>query len=283
MSGFQLSYSKNTQGAEFLLLGTSARNSAVGGSFSALDSFSNPAAKYFNENIQASLTHLEWLEDVKQENVGYTQQVKDIGVCGFNLLYLFTDIAGYDINANKIAAFSNYDLCAGFSFSKIVADKIIGGVTLKYIQQSLEKENASSMALDLGAIYRYDDKIDIGLSLLNAGSPMTLVKESYLLPLTLNLGASYKIAETTLGLNIEEQLNEGYMSIGLGGEYWALNFLAVRAGYTIKKENSLGSILGLSAGVGFRFNQYTIDYSFNPYSDFGISHRITFNLEFFRL
>jgi hypothetical protein len=61
----------------------------------------------------------------------------------------------------------------------------------------------------------------------------------------------------------------------LGLEYWLLNSLALRGGY------QLGYDVGdLSAGAGFRFGGFGLDYAFVPYSVLGNSHRVSVNYAF---
>jgi hypothetical protein len=61
----------------------------------------------------------------------------------------------------------------------------------------------------------------------------------------------------------------------LGLEYWLLNSLALRGGYQLGYDGG-----DLSAGAGFRFGGFGLDYAFVPYSVLGNSHRVSVNYAF---
>jgi hypothetical protein len=61
------------------------------------------------------------------------------------------------------------------------------------------------------------------------------------------------------------------MSTYFGGEYLIKEVLYLRAGYQTGYDNR-----GLSAGAGFVYKEFRIDYAFVPYqSDLGNSHRFS--------
>ncbi len=61
----------------------------------------------------------------------------------------------------------------------------------------------------------------------------------------------------------------------LGAEYWLLNSMALRGGYEFGYDLS-----GLTAGAGFRYQNFEVDYAFVPYSVLGNSHRLSASYAF---
>jgi hypothetical protein len=276
---FQNAYSREAQGADFLLLGVDARTSAMGEGLDAVSNYSNPAAAASIETSEVSAMHDEYLLDYKEEFLGISHNFENIGVVGINATYLHTDIQGRDSAGNRSGNFQAYDLSAGVSYARELSKHFSAGLSCKMIQQNIEQATAMGQAVDLGLMYKLD-KLNLGASLLNLGTRMKFIREEYALPLVVNVGASYAFDFATLGVNIKQQPYQDYASIGLGGECWLLNFFSVRAGYTIEAENDQGSLFGASAGVGFKFKDSCFDYCFNPYADLGQTHRLTMRLKF---
>src|SRR5215471_2504536 len=56
---------------------------------------------------------------------------------------------------------------------------------------------------------------------------------------------------------------------------------SLRIGYRYQtKKPDLGGLAGLTAGIGLRHNNMSLDYAFVPLGDLGQTHRISFNLRF---
>ncbi|MEK7745767.1 MAG: hypothetical protein AAB576_03810, partial [Elusimicrobiota bacterium] len=64
--------------------------------------------------------------------------------------------------------------------------------------------------------------------------------------------------------------------VGFGAEAVIARALPVRLGFNTRNDAELG----ITAGVGWRFRDFMLDYAFVPYGDLGISHRISVTWQF---
>jgi hypothetical protein len=63
--------------------------------------------------------------------------------------------------------------------------------------------------------------------------------------------------------------------IAAGAEYEPHPVLVLRAGYCHMLENQeLEGLTGLTAGLGFRFQAWGLDYAFQPFGELAVSHRV---------
>jgi len=66
-------------------------------------------------------------------------------------------------------------------------------------------------------------------------------------------------------------------------EYHPVSILALRAGYKTMKNPDLGGLTGVSGGMGINLGKFNFDYSFTPFGDLGISHRVSLLIRFSRI
>jgi len=104
------------------------------------------------------------------------------------------------------------------------------------------------------------------------------------LPMRLALGAAYKLERGTLAAEVTNAPRAGGTDAGFGGEYQAMKNVFLRAGYTtqtaITGGSSFDAARGLTLGVGFRADRWTIDYAAVPMGELGTTHRFTLGARF---
>lgn len=277
-------------GAEFLLIGAGARPSAMGGAFvSVADDINavqwNPAGMAMIRGREITATHSKWLSGINYGFVGYSHSGGKSGSFGISAIYLYMeDMIGRSLSGNETNPFGAYDISINLSYGRRILKDVSLGASMKFIQQNIEEEYASNIAFDFGGLYEIcNSKIIIGGSLLNLGPKMKFVKEEFLLPLTLNLGIGYKFNSTLFALDIKYGIYEEDISLNTGAEYRLMDFFVLRGGYIIRLTPALRELDGItdmSAGAGFNFNDYKIDYAFVPFADLGNTHRISFTTKF---
>jgi hypothetical protein len=269
------------QGAEFLLLANNARTAALAEGLDAVSGYSNPAAGVLIPGSEITAMYDRWLEEINHEALSYNQALSGIGALGVNATFLHMEMPGYDSAGTATSDFAVYNLGVSASFARNISKDFAAGVSVTYIQQRIEQENSAGLAFSGGGLWHVGD-LYLGASVLNLGPKLKFIEEEYSLPLVLDLGASYSLGAATVGVNCKYQPNQQYASFGLGGEYRPFEFLGLRAGYTVKPENSQNAIMGLAAGAGFRLGPYQLDYCYAPYADLGQSHRISIDIQFGR-
>jgi len=151
------------------------------------------------------------------------------------------------------------------------------------VTSRIEDEKADpGVGIDLGAIYRPKENLQLGLRVQNLLSlKMKFIEEKEALPLSLNLGIAYFIPELfkadrlTLLLDLKIP-NDNDIAASLGAEYLFREKFAARLGY----RSDIDQGPGISVGLGLGHKNYTFDYAFLPYGDLDDTHRLSFGISF---
>jgi len=284
-------FSENT-GASFLKIGVGARPVGLGNAFTAIANDVtainwNPGGLSQLTQRQISAMHSQWIVDSNLDYIGFASPLKS-GVFGGSVIVLSQgDMEGRDENRQQTTSFGASDMAVTFSFSKnlLLSNKrFIGlGANLKIIQQKIESEQATGVAVDLGALYHFNKSpVTAGLSIQNLGPQMKFINEGYNLPLSVTAGLGYNIGAVTVGLDVKQQIYDNQTIVSIGTEFLPINTLALRAGYlsTNQLVNSVTDVSGLGAGFGVKLFGTQTDYSFVPYGVLGNTHRVSFSAKF---
>lgn len=268
---------------DFLKIDTNARPAALGGTFVAVaDDVNaigyNPAGLGDVEKDQATFMYNQWFQGVRQEYIGFVHK-KGFGA---SINYLnYGDIQRTTINNPRgigLDKFSNYDFSLSAGYGKRVLDRLLLGMSLKYITETIDKYSAWSLAMDGGVLYRIPAiNLDIGLALQNIGTTVKFRTTAEDLPLNLKLGLCYRFLNKKglVALDFNKQI-DGIYSFNFGAEYSLVNFLILRAGFNGR--NQVDS--GLVGGLGINYSDFVLDYAISPYGDLGLTHRISISRKF---
>jgi hypothetical protein len=281
-----------TSGADFLTIGVGARPMAMGGAFTAVDVGAdanavnwNPAALGLIDKAGVTASYNSLFVDENQGFFGYAAPIgKDGGVWAGGLNYLSVakiERRGTTDTETPVSTFDNQNYAASLSYARSFGPGIQAGGTLKYVRTALDTLKENAMAVDAGILARTPvENLTVGAAMRNFGT--NIGPDS--MPLTFKGGAAYKLLQNKLVLasDIDWLTTErrGYWSFGT--EFWVSRNLAVRAGYQLGhgSDQLQSSLVGLGAGLGVKFNRFTMDYAFIPYGDLGDTHRMTIGLRF---
>ncbi|OGS23008.1 MAG: hypothetical protein A2252_06330 [Elusimicrobia bacterium RIFOXYA2_FULL_39_19] len=285
-------------GASFLKIGIGARPVGLGNAFTAIANDVtainwNPGGLSQLTQRQISAMHSQWIVDSNLDYIGFASPLKS-GVFGGSVIVLSQgEMEGRDENRQQTASFGASDMAVTFSFSKnlLLSNKrSIGlGANLKIIQQKIESEQATGVAVDLGALYHFPSlPFTAGLSIQNLGPQMKFISEGYNLPLTVATGLGYNIGGVTIALDVKQQVYENQTIVSIGTEFLPINTLALRAGYllpaitqsTLNKTDLSTDYSGFGGGIGIKLFGTQTDYSFVPYGVLGNTHRVSFSAKF---
>jgi hypothetical protein len=284
--GFLSDGDRGTTGANFLKIGVGARASGMGGAFvgiadDATSIYWNTAGLSQLEQQEIVFVHNEWYQDVKYEYFGYSLPVKSRSTLGFSITYLdLGSFQGYDALDNPTSDFSAYGavFCAAYAYK--ISPSISLGIGLKGIQEKLEEEKASSLALDFGFIYR-PGRLSLGIAYTNLGSSMKFIQEKEPLPSKLTLGIGYKLFQDRVSLGWDLELpGDDKPVFKQGLEYGYEESLFLRLGYEYKTSARNLEGTGVSLGGGFKYSNWEIDYTYSPNQELGDSHRISLAYRF---
>ena len=314
---------KGTTGAEQLLIPVGARGIATGGAFLAnitgLESiYYNPAGLDVYPQTEAMFSYVNYLADINISYFAIGTALGDFGSIGLDLKsFDFGDIpvTTEDFPDGTGQTYSPSFLTLGFTYSKVLTDRISIGTNLKLVSENIQNTNATGFALDAGVQYRFSDALMIGAAVKNIGSDMSysgqdlssrtgipgsipgsssgsyeIITEGFQIPSFFQLSMTY-------ALNINEQNNllfagaytannsfEDIANFGL--EYGFMNNFFVRGGYNFLVENASDYIYGLTFGAGLDYKiggevGFVFDYAFRDVKDFpSANHVFTIKLSF---
>ncbi|HUV59146.1 MAG TPA: PorV/PorQ family protein [Desulfatiglandales bacterium] len=273
-----------TSSVSFLRIDTGARPVGMGGVFCGIaDDVNaihyNPAGIIQLKRKEIIVTHNEWIEGIRTESLGYAHPVNKYWVLGLTLDYLYiTGLVERDVYGNESGkTFGGNNGVLALALGRKLQDNISVGANFKIIREAVKDKNSLAYAMDIGFLYRLT-KLKLGIAVQNLGTKIKLYEEAFSLPLNFKFGLGYKLIENMeLGLDVNIPM-DNEIDVRMGSEYWVASTIALRVGYKTNQEEHTG--IGVSAGLGFRYRNYQIDYSFLPFGDLGNTHRISLNVKF---
>ncbi|MFQ3675288.1 MAG: PorV/PorQ family protein [Endomicrobiia bacterium] len=279
-----------TTGAQFLKITQGVRPNGMGNAFVGvaddINSINyNPSGLGFLSDTEILLTHNQWIEEINIEHIAASHKINSIGTIGFSgTMLTMGNIDKYDNTGTALnETFTASDISIGLSYSRLINDKTSVGLVLKYIQQKIEKEQATALGTDIGILYRgitvAEKVLPIGFAIKNVGTEIKFREEGSPLPMIVSVGVSYEPLKSLISAVDIRYSNEQQVSFALGIEKKVLFKqigLNVRAGYdTAVLQSQSGGLAGLSAGLGIETKlPLGIDFSWTPQGDvFGNTYR----------
>jgi long-subunit fatty acid transport protein len=164
------------------------------------------------------------------------------------------------------------------------------GLTAKYISKSLAGASASSIAFDLGMLYRTPiPHLTAGFNIQNVGMGMKFDQVEDPLPMNFKIGVAYKMFDDNFTLAYDTNIpTDNAVSASLGGEYWYKDTLVGRFGYQFQgsidqNQVGIGGKAGLYLGAGVKIsvfgNYMGLDYAWTDVGFLGSNHH--FALDFY--
>lgn len=267
----------------------SARIAGMGEAYTAVSGdvvsmHSNPAGLSSLEGMEITTMYQRGLDEDNSANVLFGKKF-GFGTLGASVLYYDTGkIEMYDSLGNEISKVGQRDVIATVGAGIPLYENKIGvGMNIKGISSQIFGETASAVAVDAGVQYRGLLKnLDVGFSVLNAGTKLTYVSEGDDLPMNIRLGAAYiggnETNQVSVNVDIPYYVNEEETLVSAGVEYIFNNLIAVRGGYKMK--SSSDDEQGVSAGVGFNWNNLSVDYAIGFTNNLDNPHHVSINMKF---
>jgi hypothetical protein len=310
-----------TTAAPFLKIGAGARAVALGGNFTGLANdasalYWNPAGITNLESISFSVTHSNWFAGISHDYLAFTTPVGSAGALGVEVIYL----ASGDIEQTTLQEqdgtgifYDASDIAFGMTYARELTDRFSVAMKAKFIRQTIYSEEASTMAVDFGTMYRTDfHGLTIGMNLANFGGSLQMLgndlsvvsedpisgeqtetvfnTESWPLPIVFRVGIAMDVAgpehsffpmsgnRVTLVMDGAHP-NDNYETFGAGVEYEWNDLLALRGGYRANHDTenlSLGGGLNLIlAGL-----HVSLDYAWADMGDLDAVQRFTAAISF---
>ncbi|HLD28991.1 MAG TPA: PorV/PorQ family protein [bacterium] len=276
------SYSPGTTGGEFLKLDRGARAAGMGGGFSAIAddataSYWNPAGLAQLERKELQTTHMNYLINVRSEYIAYAHPLNG-GVLGCEAFGLYSRDTRRDSSGNTLGRLFDYNYSLTLSYAKNLSEDLAVGAGLKGIFYRFSETRGNGAALDAGFLMKRGDFRFSG-TLKNIGPKIRLGGEKSSLPLSASLGGAWNSGAFSAGTDLVFP-HKGRIGLNLGGEF-NYGITAFRAGYAFRESgNGAGGNTGLHLGLGLRYRDTGLDYSYSPFGDLGQVHRFSFLIGF---
>ena len=300
----------------FSTVGGGARDRIFGSSFVAVaDDASaikwNPAGIAFLAQRQASASHAS-LFSLGDSSYDYSDTSSSLNEDIVNVANIFpgyglplgisyhrigtngmiiSDERGTILDLNGSYAEQLFTLSTGKMFD-VGKNKVALGINLNRYSIS-SSSNRNGLGIDTGILFSPDNRLlpQLGLSLNGLTGKFDLVDgegESDSLPSILNYGLAYRLLQDqlTISAGLAKASTDQQWKYGVAGEYSIYRLfpihLSLRGGYHFRgsrSENDLSVDVG-NANLGFsmNFSRFKFDYSFEPHTILGSTHRITLTM-----
>ena len=271
------SLAQGTSGAQFLGVGIGARAVGMGGAYTSIvdDGTAlhwNPAGLARVDGHRLMLSHVSWLSDAQYQYASYARPFGRDAAIGVAL-----EQGGADPWDNTgEGSFEPGDFAGIVGYGRRMTADLGVGADLKFLSSSLDDRGASSVAVDLGVLYRVNDDTSVGAAVRNLGPGLTFISDSDPLPATLAVGVSHRWHDVLLSMDLEK-INDLGATTRIGAEYAPVQYLALRGGWIGGDETALS---GLTGGVGVNWNErWAVDYAYRS-SDLGGTHQFALSTGF---
>ncbi len=276
-----------TTGGVILKESLGARSLAMGDAFTAVASgpetiFWNPAGLGTMNNAEVSAMYFKEIADMGLMSIQYAQPLAEYGTAGIAIeSFSAGEMELNYLDGTSKSVKAQQDFVVNLAYGKEVLEKFSAGANLKYLSSTLaEAESASTVAIDVGCLYRLPqiEGVSLGLALQNIGGGMKYIEEEDPLSFTIRAGAAYTKALPNNALTVSGDLSkpqELSTRFNLGAEYVYNQVMAIRAGYKFGYD-----VDTFTAGFGMKISRYNLDYAFAPKGDLGDNHRISLGVKF---
>ena len=300
-----------TAGAQELLIPVGSKGSALNGAnqafISGIDAiYWNPAGiarSSYNSGFMFS--RLNYIGDIDISYVAAMAKFQGLGAFAFSLKSLdYGDIIlTTEENTDGTGeTFSPTYIVAGFSFSRIMTDRISFGITTKLISESILRVSSKGIAIDVGVQYSSGaGGYRLGVALKNLGpnmkfdgpdleekhqpkgsppsstaEPRRIVLQAFELPSTLELGLGYEIL---LGEQNSLELSGDFVNnnfsldeIKFGAEYSMNDIIFLRGGFNFGYNSD-------PEGESSSFTSSSEDFLWGPSFGAGLQYDVTADMK----
>jgi len=312
-----------TRAAQFLKIEIGARAIGMGGAYVALANdvssiYWNPAGLiHIQPRGGAGFVHTNWLADTNFDFVAAVIKTGNFGAV--SLSYVSLSMPDMEVRSEFEPEgtgeyFSSMDMSLGLSYAQKLTDRFSMGITAKYIRQQIWHMVASTIAFDIGLLFKTDfDWLTLGVSISNFGPKIqyngndafvyydynpnqfgnsetiyaNLQTDKWDLPLLFRFGIGMQILNQELSqlvLAVEARHpNDNNENLSFGLEYGIKRRFFLRGGYQALFEDQ--SEKGFTLGTGFKFfvtetTPFSIDYAYADWGRLNNVHRFSLEIQF---
>lgn len=272
----------------FLRLPVSAHAAALGGdNITIIDDdqmliFSNPALLASVSDKTISLSYMNYMAGTSMAGAAFNRVVKEKASWAASAQYIgYGTMKQTGIDGTQLGEFSaKYIAVAGY-FSYMLSERIVGGITAKFVTSYIGNYSSIGMGVDLGLNY-YDPDHDWSVSLVgkNLGGQLKAYDDEYdPMPIDIQLGVSkrfahtpFRVSATLVDLNHWNYKFTNHLVVGIDAALSESIWLG--AGYNFRRANEMNIDdadgggthgAGLSFGAGLNLQRFKLNIAYGKY------------------
>ena len=272
----------------FLRLPVSAHAAALGGeNITIIEDdpalmFSNPALAASVNDKTIGLSYMNYMDGVNYMSASFNKILKEKATLAGGIQYVnYGKMKQTDENNVQSGEFSASDIAIDAIFSYQLSERIVGGITAKFIMSYIGSYSSMAAGIDLGVNY-YDPDREWSIAAVakNLGGEVKAYDEEFgKMPLDLQVGVSKTFAALPVRLSATlvdlTHYNYSFKNhIILGADVLLSQSLWIGAGYNFRRveemkisdgesESSHGA--GLSFGAGLNLERFKLNVAYGKY------------------
>lgn len=272
----------------FLRLPVSAHAAALGGdNITIIDDdqmliFSNPALLASVSDKTISLSYMNYMAGTSMAGAAFNRVVKEKASWAASAQYIgYGTMKQTGADGTLLGEFSAKDIAVAGYFSYMLSDRIVGGITAKFVTSYIGSYSSIGMGVDLGLNY-YDPEHDWSVSLVgkNLGGQLKAYDDEYdPMPIDIQLGVSkrfahtpFRVSATLVDLNHWNYKFTNHLVVGIDASLSESIWLGV--GYNFRRANEMNIDdadgggthgAGLSFGAGLNLQRFKLNIAYGKY------------------
>lgn len=300
---------------QFLKIGVGGRGAALGESFVAIANdasalYWNPAGLTEFATNQVYASHTAYVIDIRHQFLGLVYHLSEDDHLGLSVVSLHMDDMEVTTETQPFGTgryFKFGDLAIGATYARKMTEQFSFGVTVKYVEETLDVLKMRGVMVDLGTFYWTGiGSMRFAVVVTNFGADVapqgevTLYSgekrssfQSFSPPTMFKIGFAMEAVQneqhrltTSMQLN---HPNDNAEHIRAGIEYEWNNLLAIRAGvkrtigeplFGADNASEEDFSLGLGVSLPVSFSQVVFDYAFTNFNRLGGTHRFSLGFSF---
>lgn len=272
----------------FLRLPVSAHAAALGGdNITIIDDdqmliFSNPALLASVSDKTISLSYMNYMAGTSMAGAAFNRVVKEKASWAASAQYIgYGTMKQTGTDGTQLGEFSAKDIAVAGYFSYMLSERIVGGITAKFVTSYIGNYSSIGMGVDLGLNY-YDPDHDWSVSLVgkNLGGQLKAYDDEYdPMPIDIQLGVSkrfahtpFRVSATLVDLNHWNYKFTNHLVVGIDAALSESIWLG--AGYDFRRANEMNIDdadgggthgAGLSFGAGLNLQRFKLNIAYGKY------------------
>ena len=277
-------------GYNFLRLPVSAHAAALGGDNITLieDDASliwhNPALLASVSDKTINLNYMNYMSGANTASASFNRIMKEKASWAVSAQYMdYGKMKETDESNNILGEFSAKDIAVAGYFSYMLSDRLVGGITAKFITSYIGDYNSIGMGVDLGLNY-YDPDREWSISAVakNLGGQLKAYDEKYdKMPIDVQVGVTkrfvhtpFRVSATMVNLN---NWDKSFINhVVLGADFIITESFWIGGGYNFRRADEMkiedssddkGSShgAGLSFGGGINLERFHLNVAYGKY------------------